>query len=661
MAAAEKLSIPQLQQAIKDGIVPAYIGVPMLQEKVKQQKQAQMAQMANQPQQPPIAEQVMQQASQEERGVEQLPSNMPEQGFALGGIVAFADGGETEEDPYAASYQDYLDAQDLERDDEIMANMLERVDINSTPRTGITAAPSMSYSQVQGQAPKAAHGVMQPKEESKFDASGHKYDSLANSYSKEIGLPAHLGRYMLHKETGGLKNPDTAVSKAGAIGPAQLMPATAKGLGVDPRNPEENVKGGLRYLKQMYDRYNGDERLALAAYNAGPGNVDKALRSGKGIASLPTETRGYVGMAEGGIARFAGGDVVPQRTVDWDKVPKSEEEPEEQGVWQHIKDYYQSPSSWEGVKRNIGNTGMALLPFTGPGAIAGLPAAMKSIIPSGPISSVINAAGKLLPGGTAVAASTPSGQPRPTPVPQEPAKPAPAAKPAADTSKKTTDNTTLQEDLTETTTGGAGAGAAAPESTYDKWMARVMERDAARAEDASKDKWLGLMAAGLGMMGSQSPYANVGIGQGGAQGLAFYQSLRKQRAAEEAADLKSMLTAQHYKQSEDIARERLGQQKGIFEQGQADKVQSQKEALVNRIESMWMDQAKAASANELNPNNRQAAYDAVMAKMRQDPRWQAAIKGAYGEEFLKGFEQPSSGKSTGATRTINVDKSGNIV
>ena len=79
-----------------------------------------------------------------------------------------------------------------------------------------------------------------------------------------------------------------ALSTKGAIGLAQLMPGTARLLRVDPNDPEQNLEGGARYLRMMYDKF-GTWRLALAAYNAGPGAVEK-----HGGIPPYRETRNYV-------------------------------------------------------------------------------------------------------------------------------------------------------------------------------------------------------------------------------------------------------------------------------------------------------------------------------------------------------------------------------
>lgn len=88
-----------------------------------------------------------------------------------------------------------------------------------------------------------------------------------------------------------------AVSHAGARGLAQLMPGTARYLGVDPDDPMQNLEGGARYLREQLDRFDGDLEKALAAYNAGPGRVIAA----DGIPNI-RETRQYVAAIMGRLA-----------------------------------------------------------------------------------------------------------------------------------------------------------------------------------------------------------------------------------------------------------------------------------------------------------------------------------------------------------------------
>ncbi|MFT3718997.1 lytic transglycosylase domain-containing protein [Pseudorhodoferax sp.] len=104
-----------------------------------------------------------------------------------------------------------------------------------------------------------------------------------------------------------------ARSAKGAIGLAQLMPETARELGVDPHDPVSNLEGGARYLRRQLDRY-ADLRLALAAYNAGPAAVDAA----GGVPAF-AETRGFVDQVLGRLAASTPSSAAPA----WPSSPSS--------------------------------------------------------------------------------------------------------------------------------------------------------------------------------------------------------------------------------------------------------------------------------------------------------------------------------------------------
>ena len=265
---AQKLSIPQLQQAIQDGIIPPYVGVPLLQEKVKLAKTAQAAQAAQMAQQPNVTQQVMAEAQQVEQGVPALPTNLPAQ-MAGGGIVAFAEGGMYDDED---TDEDRLDASRQAEMDELMDEYAQ------TFQAGIGQLPAAA-----AVAPSNREGI----------ASGDAADFVAK---------------IMHKESRGRRygrDGELLTSEKGAKGEMQVMPGTSRdpGFGVKPardNSPDELARVGRDYAQTLLARY-GDPKLAAIAYNMGPGATDKWLMAGADVSKLPKETQGYIrGFAHGG-------------------------------------------------------------------------------------------------------------------------------------------------------------------------------------------------------------------------------------------------------------------------------------------------------------------------------------------------------------------------
>lgn len=125
------------------------------------------------------------------------------------------------------------------------------------------------------------------------------WDFLRSEADRQ-GVDQQLAANVMDAESGGRVG---LVSSAGAVGPMQLMPGTARDLGVDPNDPEDNIRGGVRYLRQLSDQF-GSPALVAAAYNAGPGRVRRA----GGVPNIP-ETRAYVAKVTGQGADAGAPDV----------------------------------------------------------------------------------------------------------------------------------------------------------------------------------------------------------------------------------------------------------------------------------------------------------------------------------------------------------------
>ncbi|WP_241535811.1 lytic transglycosylase domain-containing protein [Indiicoccus explosivorum] len=155
---------------------------------------------------------------------------------------------------------------------------------DSAPASG-SRPPSFTYSGFPGTGLSPAPRMNRPEQAA--EGGNGPFSAEITKAAQTYNIPEKLIRSVIRQESGfdpGARSP------AGASGLMQLMPGTARFLGVqDPFDPADNIMGGTKYLRQLLDQFDQDLETALAAYNAGPGNVRK-------YGGIPpfNETRNYV-------------------------------------------------------------------------------------------------------------------------------------------------------------------------------------------------------------------------------------------------------------------------------------------------------------------------------------------------------------------------------
>jgi Transglycosylase SLT domain len=672
MGDAQKLSVPQLQQAIKDGTLPAYVGIPIIQDKMRQIKGA------AQPVAPktPIAQEILQEARQPQAGVEALPSNLPTESMAGGGIVAFADGGLNDEEEYEQAIED----EEFDRYQNLLDNASHYVKAEDT------SAPPSKHTENRGVGinPNTTGG-MGLKDLLAAKAAAHK-------------LPPQLLSAIAGLESGGKET--AANPRSSAKGLFQFTDATWKGMGGkegEQFNPERNAELGAMFtrqnaeglkkslgrdptygevyaahhfgLKGAKDLMNADPKTPIemavssSVIKANPYLKDKTV--GQVLADLNKKTgNGTVALADGGIAAAApyygmaaGGEVqhydvgggIDTLGAELDALRSGTKTLEEASIAGGSK-RPAAPEILEGLAnaKKLRDAKekeyMAALEEKGVNKTAFMP--QYSMQPKRPEANPTVAAMSAVP-----------------PVVASPA--APTVNTSTVTNNKPTDQefkdfdqaAALFEAEQKNKTAPVGIDTAnvsktsgieqvAPKTAYDELIEKLNKREAGNAKQKSIDNYMALLSAGLGMMGGTSPHALANIGQGAMAGIQNLSESNKLRAAEQANLDKTMATAIRYKEAQKAAEQ--GKQ-GQMALEYAKLGETQKTHIANIMGNREkMAQAQAKLYLDKNPiagmdaNDPAAVQDMANKILARDPAYLKAYNAYNGFAF----ELPSSNQFT---------------
>jgi soluble lytic murein transglycosylase-like protein len=637
---AENLSIQQLQQSIQDGVLPSYIGVPLLKSKVEDAKLLQAAKAAQaMSQQPSVAQQIMSQAQQvaqpqaapqmQQAGVPALQSNLPTS-MAGGGIVAFADGGMYDEDDTDE------DRQDAERKAEMEAMMDEYA---QTFQQGIGSLPAAASAAPS--APSGRQSAPENEDTSDFIARIMQKESRGQRYGRDGQL---------------------LTSPKGAQGEMQVMPGTSRdpGYGVKAArdgSPDELARVGRDYASALLERY-GDPKLAAIAYNMGPGATDKWLAAGADPSKLPKETQGYVKGFSGEDGESEVKDkykgLWPYNSPDAGKFTYSKYQPKE-------KDERES-EMMRAVKTPFRAIGRGLESLYS--NKAGMPS-QEDYTSSGDLSGAIM--GERNP--TAAPAQT---NQKPYDFTQFDA--------ATDRYMNDRDQSRLEaarknelnlrdKVAADKKTQGETAPVVAPSSAVDAAApakpdpyAKFEEIFARREENLGKqreqDKYMAMLQAGLGMMGGTSRNALANIGAGGQQGIQALAQSNAARTTEENALLSGRLglakigSNKEYQDAMMAYRKDLAERtdtrardlaKDVGAQKTEDRALREKKEYADQLADMRKDATTRMLANmkgQIIPGQEAVIEARALEALKSDPDYIDLYKKVYGRN-------PSGGKMSG--------------
>lgn len=496
-----------------------------------------------------------------QQGIASIPT--PEREYAGGGIVAFSEGDYVDD-------EDAQDEQDFAEQKQMMEQGRELADYYASKGAGPKGEAKVVSKE------RVTHAVKEPNKK-------HPYGEMVERDAVKYGNDPKMVHRLLNIETGGMKNPESAVSSAGAQGIAQFMPATAKQYGIDPFNPREASRGMNEHVHHLMKKY-GDPQLVAIAYNWGEGNTNKWLARGADPSKLPKETQTYLSrfmstaMAKGGVVGYAKGGKVERASYEEQMQKAFGYKPELGPMARHYmsggevrmaggggfdpntgefiyEDEQTGPSFGDRFKKMIGyGEGLKIDPLKNkPELKANLQAEIAKRAGVKPTAPVAKPEVKPQPQVQKIEA--------PIPVQKEEAVPTPAA-----------EKPTVQQQ------------AQAP-SEYDEYIKMLKQNYADSKKNREADKNMAIIAAGLGMMAGDSPYAAVNIGKGALVGLQQLSESKKLALSDEANSMKTIGAMMRYKEIGQLNKE-ASEARREYQKGESERKGAESEARErNRLET----------------------------------------------------------------------------